>query len=176
MDKQKLTLTAGLLSAALGIKLIYNVVFALAYFFTNAADLAADVFGGDYSIYFGAMTHLIVYHAWCAFALTLLILLVVGAAASAARDGRAAYFWLAAVDGFVVISAVIAVISAIVTFAAGALVGGPALLLPMLPELLDGLVGLFSLAVALVPTYLLIVYFRKAFPKRKTGDTVTSEE
>jgi hypothetical protein len=172
MDKQKLTLTAGLLSAALGIKLIYNVVYAAAYFFTGAGDL----FGGDYSIYAGAMARLIVYPAWSAFASTLLVLLVVAAAASAARGGRAAYFWLAAVDGFVVISGVIAVIGTVVTFAAGALVGGSAALLPMLPELLDGLVGLFSLAVALVPTYLLIVYFRKAFPKKKTGDTVTPEK
>jgi hypothetical protein len=170
VDKQKLTLTAGLLSAALGIKLIYNVVCALAYFFTGA------LFGGDYSIYMGATTCLIVYPAWYAFALTLLVLLVVAAAASAARGGRTAYFWLAAADGFVVISAVIAVIGMIVTFAAGALIGGPASLLPMLTYLLDGLVGLFSLAVALVPTYLLIAYFRKAFPKKKTGDTVTPEK
>jgi hypothetical protein len=156
----------------LGIKLIYNVVYALAYFFTGAGDLL----GGDYSIYVGATACLIVYPAWYAFALTLLVLLVVAAAASAARGGRAAYFWLAAVDGFVVISAVIAVIGTIVTFAAGALVGGPASLLPMLTYLLAGLVGLFSLAIALVPTYLLIAYFRKALPKKTTGNTVSTEK
>lgn len=172
MDKQRLTLTAGLLSAALGIKLVYNVVYALTYFFTGAGDL----FGGDYSIYLGATARLIVYPAWYAFALTLLVLLVVAATASAARGGRAAYFWLAAIDGYVVISAVIAIIGTIVTFAVGALAGGPASLLPMLTHLLDGFVGLFSLAVALVPTYLLIVYFRKAIPKKPTGDTVSPEK
>jgi hypothetical protein len=108
--------------------------------------------------------------------LSLLVLLVVAAAASAARGGRAAYFWLAAVDGYVVISAVIAIIGTIVTFAVGALAGGPASLLPMLTHLLDGLVGLFSLAVALVPTYLLIAYFRKTLPKKAAGDTVTPEK
>ncbi|UCE28240.1 MAG: hypothetical protein JSW52_05710 [Candidatus Coatesbacteria bacterium] len=169
MDKQKLTLTAGLLSAALGIKLIANVVYSLTYLFTGAGDL----FGGDYSIYVGATARLIVYPAWYAFALTLLVLLVVAAAASAARGGRAAYFWLAAVDGFVVISAVIAVVGTIITFAVGALAGGTMSLLPMLPHLLDGLAGLFSLGIALVPTYLLIAYFRKAIPKKITGDTVS---
>jgi hypothetical protein len=165
VDKQKITLTAGLLAAALGIKLIYNVVYTVAHFFTGAGD----IFGADYGIYTRPMISLIVYPAWYGLALMLLILLVVAAAASATKGGRAAYFWLAAVDGYVIITALITVIGTIMTFIVGGLVGEPASLLPMFTRLLDGLVGLFALAVAVVPTYLLIAYFRQGFFKKESG-------